>query len=83
VLQEEGARLQKLYPGSNVQQIQLQQRALEEAWQQLKDAAAERRQRLQHHAELQTFLKQVISVNYSYHSLNQESKLDVKNFLTC
>ncbi|XP_026745926.1 spectrin beta chain, non-erythrocytic 1 isoform X2 [Trichoplusia ni] len=59
VLQEEGSRLQKLYPGGNVQQIQLQQTALEEAWAQLKQAADERQHILEQHLQLHQFLSQV------------------------
>ncbi|XP_060809257.1 spectrin beta chain, non-erythrocytic 5 isoform X2 [Amyelois transitella] len=59
VLQEEGARLQKLYPGGNVQQIDLQQRALADAWAGLRAAAQQRRQLLQQHLELHQFLTQV------------------------
>ncbi|XP_049883110.1 spectrin beta chain, non-erythrocytic 5 isoform X2 [Pectinophora gossypiella] len=59
VLQEEGARLQKLYPGGNVQQIRLQQRALEEAWAALRAAADTRRHVLHQHLQLHQFLTQV------------------------
>ncbi|XP_037299211.1 spectrin alpha chain, non-erythrocytic 1 isoform X2 [Manduca sexta] len=59
VLQEEGARLQKLYPGGNVQQIGMQQQALTDAWAMLKQAAEERRNVLQQHLELHQFLTQV------------------------
>ncbi|XP_075989206.1 spectrin beta chain, non-erythrocytic 5 kst [Anticarsia gemmatalis] len=59
VLQEEGARLQKLYPGGNVQQIGLQQQALAEAWSQLKQAADERKHTLQQYLQLHQFLTQV------------------------
>ncbi|XP_052755503.1 spectrin alpha chain, non-erythrocytic 1 isoform X2 [Galleria mellonella] len=58
VLQEEGTRLQKLYPGGNVQQISLQQEALAEAWTALRAAADERRRVLQQHLELHQFLTQ-------------------------
>ncbi|XP_059044966.1 spectrin alpha chain, non-erythrocytic 1 [Achroia grisella] len=59
VLQEEGTRLQKLYPGGNVQQITLQQEALAEAWTSLRAAADERKHELQQHLELHQFLTQV------------------------
>ncbi|CAB3231870.1 unnamed protein product, partial [Arctia plantaginis] len=59
VLQEEGSRLQKLYPGGNVQQIGLQQQALAEAWAQLKQAADERKHTLQQYLQLHQFLTQV------------------------
>lgn len=59
VLQEEGARLQKLYPGGNVQQIGLQQQALAEAWAQLKQASDERKHTLQQYLQLHQFLTQV------------------------
>lgn len=60
VLQEEGSRLQKLYPGGNVQQIGLQQQALAEAWAMLKQAADERKHVLQQHLQLHQFLTQVL-----------------------
>nr|XP_049703877.1 spectrin beta chain, non-erythrocytic 1 isoform X2 [Helicoverpa armigera] len=59
VLQEEGNRLRKLYPGGNVQQIELQQKALEEAWAMLKQASDERRHMLQQHLALHQFLTEV------------------------
>uniref|UniRef100_A0A2A4K9M3 PH domain-containing protein n=1 Tax=Heliothis virescens TaxID=7102 RepID=A0A2A4K9M3_HELVI len=59
VLQEEGNRLQKLYPGGNVQQIELQQKALEEAWAMLKQASDERRHTLQQYLQLHQFLTEV------------------------
>ncbi|KAJ0169742.1 hypothetical protein K1T71_014348 [Dendrolimus kikuchii] len=59
VLQEEGSRLQKLYPGGNVQQIGLQQQALSDAWEMLKQAANERRQLLHQHLQMHQFLTQV------------------------
>ncbi|KAL0808290.1 hypothetical protein ABMA28_012785 [Loxostege sticticalis] len=59
VLQEEGARLQKLYPGSNVQQISLQQQALEDAWAALRAAADQRRRQLEQAADLHQFRAQV------------------------
>ncbi|XP_028171582.1 spectrin beta chain [Ostrinia furnacalis] len=59
VLQEEGSRLQKLYPGSNVQQIALQQQALEDAWAALRAAADERRRQLEMQADLHQFRAQV------------------------
>ncbi|KAF9806792.1 hypothetical protein SFRURICE_009479 [Spodoptera frugiperda] len=59
VLLEEGNRLQKLYPGGNVQQIELQQKALEEAWTTLRQAADDRRHTLQQYLQLHQFLTQV------------------------
>ncbi|RVE46093.1 hypothetical protein evm_009257 [Chilo suppressalis] len=59
VLQEEGSRLSRLYPGSNVQQLELQRRALAEAWAQLQEAAAARQHALAQHRDLQQFLTQV------------------------
>ncbi|XP_053623069.1 spectrin beta chain, non-erythrocytic 2 isoform X2 [Plodia interpunctella] len=59
VLQEEGTRLQKLYPGGNVQQISLQQRALADAWAALRAAADLRRLRLRQQLDLHHFLTQV------------------------
>lgn len=59
VLQEEGSRLQKLYPGGNVQQIGLQQQALSDAWAMLKTAADERKQLLHQHLQMHQFLTQV------------------------
>ncbi|XP_037875801.1 spectrin beta chain isoform X2 [Bombyx mori] len=59
VLQEEGSRLQKLYPGGNVTQIALQQKALAEAWEMLKQAADERKHVLLQHLQLHQFLTQV------------------------
>ncbi|KAJ8705806.1 hypothetical protein PYW08_012852 [Mythimna loreyi] len=59
VLQEEGNRLQKLYPGGNVQQIELQQKALEEAWTMLKQASEERKHTLQQYLQLYQFLTEV------------------------
>lgn len=70
VLQEEGARLQKLYPGGNVTQIELQQRALAEAWTALRQAADERRHALHQHLQLHHFLTQVsatfVAIRYNY-----------------
>ncbi|GBP27213.1 Spectrin beta chain, non-erythrocytic 5 [Eumeta japonica] len=59
VLQEDGARLQKLYPGGNVAQIARQQRALADAWNALRTAADERRERLRAQLDLHKFLTQV------------------------
>ncbi|CAK1587955.1 unnamed protein product [Parnassius mnemosyne] len=59
VLQEEGARLQKLCPGGNEQQIALRQRALAAAWSQLRAAADQRRAALHHHLHLHRFLAEV------------------------
>lgn len=63
MLQEEGTRLQKLYPGDNVQQIALQQRALSDAWAALQSDAKETRRVLQQHLALQQFLTQVLCDN--------------------
>ncbi|KAF9407356.1 hypothetical protein HW555_012597, partial [Spodoptera exigua] len=60
VLLEEGNRLQKLYPGGNVQQIELQQKALEDAWTMLKQAADDRRHTLQQYLQLHQFLTQEV-----------------------
>ncbi|KAL4703864.1 hypothetical protein ACJJTC_010798 [Scirpophaga incertulas] len=62
VLQEEGSRLSKLYPGNNAQQIALQQRALQEAWAALQAAADERRRAIDAQAALQRFLQQARAV---------------------
>ncbi|KAJ2939965.1 hypothetical protein O0L34_g6671 [Tuta absoluta] len=59
VLQEEGSRLQQLYPGGNVQQISLRARALGDAWTQLRAAADARRHALDMHLQLHQFLTQV------------------------
>ncbi|KAI5640829.1 spectrin repeat domain-containing protein [Phthorimaea operculella] len=59
VLQEEGSRLQQLYPGGNVQQISLRARALGDAWTQLRAAADARRHTLNMHLQLHQFLTQV------------------------
>ncbi|XP_013135831.1 PREDICTED: spectrin beta chain-like [Papilio polytes] len=62
VLQEEGARLQKLCPGGNEQQIALRQRALADAWAALRSAADQRRLLLHQHLELHQFLSEVRDV---------------------
>lgn len=59
VLQEEGSRLQKLYPGDNVTQIALQQRALADAWSMLQEASDETERSLKQHLELHQFLSEV------------------------
>ncbi|XP_039761830.1 spectrin beta chain, non-erythrocytic 5 isoform X2 [Pararge aegeria] len=59
VLQEEGARLQKLCPGGNEQQIAIRQRALSEAWTALRSAADERRRLLHQHLKLHQFFTEV------------------------
>ncbi|CAG9789926.1 unnamed protein product [Diatraea saccharalis] len=59
VLQEEGARLIALYPGSNVQQLEMQRRALADTWTQLQQAAAARNHAAMQQADLQHFLTQV------------------------
>ncbi|XP_069363525.1 spectrin beta chain, non-erythrocytic 5 isoform X3 [Maniola hyperantus] len=62
VLQEEGARLQRLCPGGNEQQIALRQRALSEAWTALRSAADERRRLLHQHLKLHQFFTEVRDV---------------------
>ncbi|XP_045456798.1 spectrin beta chain, non-erythrocytic 5 [Melitaea cinxia] len=59
VLQEEGARLQKLCPGGNEAQIALRQRALADAWRALRSAADERRRLLHQHLQLHQFFSEV------------------------
>ncbi|XP_046975216.1 spectrin beta chain, non-erythrocytic 5 isoform X2 [Vanessa cardui] len=59
VLQEEGARLQRLCPGGNEAQIALRQHALADAWTALRSAADERRRLLHQHLQLHQFFSEV------------------------
>ncbi|XP_048485825.1 spectrin beta chain, non-erythrocytic 5 [Plutella xylostella] len=59
VLQEEGTRLIKLYPGGNVEQIKMQQKALAEAWEALQAAAATRQEDERRAQQLHQFVTQV------------------------
>lgn len=72
--------MQKLYPGGNVQQIGLQQRALEEAWTTLRCAADERRHSLHQHLLLHQFLTQVSCILFNMRSM-KDVKIEIFIFL--
>nr|WIM01459.1 non-erythrocytic spectrin beta chain [Limnephilus lunatus] len=59
VLSEDAARLQQLYPGGNASHIGLQQTALADNWERLRQAASDHRDRLNAACDLHRFLAQV------------------------
>ncbi|XP_041968361.1 spectrin beta chain, non-erythrocytic 2 isoform X3 [Aricia agestis] len=72
VLQDEGARLQKLCPGGNEQQVALRMRALADAGADLRRAAQERRHLLNQHLQLHQLFSQIRDLMSWSAALRQE-----------